>query len=565
MCQNQYFPFNIEYVAELLHLRIRRTCSDGAYVDCPICGDNRGKMKLNYEKNVWRCNYCNNSGGMLKLYASVKNITTSEANREICETILNGDIWNNNFLNIPTIQESHKKVQSSVLADISVIHNTFKALLGMLKLSEQHREHLRSKRGLTDEEIDRLGYKSTPPFYMCKSLTKQLIEQGCIVEGVPGFYTKNGEWTVNFSSILSGILIPVHGVDGRIRGCQIRLDIPLKNDDSSDKDGVKYVWLSSSGKTKGTSSGSPIHYVGSANARVVYLTEGTLKADIANILMNRTFVAIAGINNTSQLDLLFAYLAKHGTESVIIAADMDRFRNENVSRGVSTISIMAKQHGMDSRLLIWNPNYKGVDDWQIALKRRISKTEESVMNFKKRFIYAISDFDDIYSEIAVWQKDKQYDCKLQEYLGLNDEEYEYCSMQNFTLLEQVLLSQRRQQKYRIYQLDLSNGRVIPFAFGGIKYLHKANYEYPPAAEYRLVHNDVLLCEEDEDEHSRLTRIVATYGDELPQNYIGRSVAPSDVIELYDDKKRKYFYRDENGFFPVKFSPMLAKPLIKGNG
>ena len=121
---------------------------------------------------------------------------------------------------------------------------------------------------------------------------------------------------------------------------------------------------------------------------------------------------------------------------------------------------MAKQHGMDSRLLIWNPNYKGVDDWQIALKRRISKTEESVMNFKKRFIYAISDFDDIYSEIAVWQKDKQYDCKLQEYLGLNDEEYEYCSMQNFTLLEQVLLSQRRQQKYRIYQLDLSLSGVM---------------------------------------------------------------------------------------------------------
>ena len=76
-----------------------------------------------------------------------------------------------------------------------------------------------------------------------------------------------------------------------------------------------------------------------------------------------------------------------------------------------------------------------------------------------------------------------------------------------------------------------------------------------------MHNDVLLYAEDEDEHSRLTRIVATYGDELPQNYIGRSVAPSDVIELYDDKERKYFYRDENGFFQVKFSPMLAKPMI----
>ena len=38
-----------------------------------------------------------------------------------------------------------------------------------------------------------------------------------------------------------------------------------------------------------------------------------------------------------------------------------------------------------------------------------------------------------------------------------------------------------------------------------------------------------------------------------------------AIELYDDKERKYFYRDENGFFQVKFSPMLAKPLIKEDG
>lgn len=33
---------------------------------------------------------------------------------------------------------------------------------------------------------------------------------------------------------------------------------------------------------------------------------------------------------------------------------------------------------------------------------------------------------------------------------------------------------------------------------------------------------------------------------------------SDVIELYDDTGRRYFYRDTDGFCPVKFSPMLAK-------
>jgi len=38
------------------------------------------------------------------------------------------------------------------------------------------------------------------------------------------------------------------------------------------------------------------------------------------------------------------------------------------------------------------------------------------------------------------------------------------------------------------------------------------------------------------------------------------VALSDVIELYGDNGRAYFYCDTAGFPGVKFSPMLAKPL-----
>ena len=85
-------------------------------------------------------------------------------------------------------------------------------------------------RGLSDDQIERLGYKSTPPFYMCNSITDKLLEQGYTVEGVPGFYQKNGRWTVNFSTIAAGILLPIRGIDGMIRAFQIRLDTPLKNE-----------------------------------------------------------------------------------------------------------------------------------------------------------------------------------------------------------------------------------------------------------------------------------------------------------------------------------------------
>ena len=54
-----------------------------------------------------------------------------------------------------------------------------------------------------------------------------------------------------------------------------------------------------------------------------------------------------------------------------------------------------------------------------------------------------------------------------------------------------------------------------------------------------------------------------YCDELPKGFPGRNVALSDVIELYEDNDRTYFYCDVDGFTGVKFSPMLAKPLNTG--
>ncbi len=99
-------------------------------------------------------------------------------------------------------------------------------LLGMLTLSKRHREHLRTVRGLTDQQIDALGYKSTPPFYLCRKLADRLLEKGCTLQGVPGFYQKDGHWTVKFYTKTVGILIPARGIDSLIRGLQIRLDVP---------------------------------------------------------------------------------------------------------------------------------------------------------------------------------------------------------------------------------------------------------------------------------------------------------------------------------------------------
>lgn len=536
---SQDFPFGILDVVELLHLHIRRRQADSAYTDCPFCGDRRGKMNVNFVKNVWRCNYCGEHGGMLNLYARVNNTTNSEAYREICDALQAGDTsWGyggaesaDAYAGVPA-REPHAGGQPDMgitqaeRASPQEIHQTYSLMLGMLSLNSAHRAHLRSeKRGLADEQIDSLGFKSTPPYFLCRSLTERLIKQGCRVEGVPGFYLhEGGYWTAKFSSRTAGILIPAIGIDGLIHGMQILLDVPFKDrDDPPEKAGTKYIWLSSSAKNMGVTSGSPVHFIGNPFARTIYVTEGILKADIAHVLLNRSFVAVAGANNVAQLGPLFALLAQNGTELIIEAHDMDKYSNEMIAKGSSKIYLLARQHGMECRRLTWNPNYKGIDDWQLALRKEKQQKEGEDQNLQKDRAFFRQEGEGI----------------LEEKTGLSS----------------------RGCRFRIYQLLFDEGReTIPFAFKGIQDLHKAGYEQPPASDYRLVCDSELACPEEWKDMEILEQISAHYGNHVPEGYKGRPLASSDVVELDDETGRRYFYIDGRTFEPVRFSPFLAKPM-----
>ena len=177
MSQPHDFPFDITDVAELLHLRIRRPSPQGFYVDCPICNDKRGKMHINTQTDTWRCNYCDESGGMLALYAKVHSISTSAAYREISDALLNGVNLSDHAVKYPD-KPKETPAEAAPVADIAVRHKTYTALLAMLTLSKEHRAHLQTVRGLPDEQIERLGYKSMPPFYMCRSLANRLLQNG---------------------------------------------------------------------------------------------------------------------------------------------------------------------------------------------------------------------------------------------------------------------------------------------------------------------------------------------------------------------------------------------------
>ena len=301
------FDYDILDVVHLLRLHKRR----GNYYDCPFCGDTKGRLNINPAKNVFRCNRCDRSGGMLQLYADLHNLTYREANQEIREALNKGEYRE--------AQQAKKKEQAepeqSKLAPLEVRHRTYKEMLDLLPLYEIHKENL-LERGLTMEQIKERRYKSVP-LYGLHKLAESLLERDCELEGVPGFYQDDtGRWTMNFKAKNSGFLVPVESVDGNIQACQIRLDQPRDNN--------KYLWFSSAGYPGGTSSGSPVHVIGDPDAETVYLTEGGLKGSIAHYLSGNTFICAAGVNMYRSVRPVLEELQHRKMKRLVETYDMDK-------------------------------------------------------------------------------------------------------------------------------------------------------------------------------------------------------------------------------------------------
>lgn len=307
------FDYDIRDVVRILNLRIRHKNAHSYDVDCPFCNFKTGKMNVNIERDVFRCNYCNEQGGMLDLYAKLYNLTKSEANRQIREALNLGQYRED--YKAPERKEEPPPVESSERAKEEEIDRTYSEMLSMLTLSRKHQEDL-LRRGLTPEQICIQRYRSVPVFGM-KQMVNTLLEKGCTVKGVPGFYLgEDGRWTVNLSAKKSGILIPVLSMEGRIQGFQIRLDQVT--------DSRKYIWFSSVNNRLGTSSGSPVHIIGSPEAEEVYVTEGALKGTIAHYLSGNTFICAAGVTQYRSLKPVLEAFAGKNLRFVHEAFDMDK-------------------------------------------------------------------------------------------------------------------------------------------------------------------------------------------------------------------------------------------------
>ena len=236
------------------------------YVSCPCCDSDPRKrhLNMNLAKDVFRCPRCGASGGIFDLYSICTGVPREKVRDILIEKL-------GNPAERPARRQELPVVHECPLTDVDTRNVTYLALLSKLTLAPDHLQNLLS-RGLTEEEISRLGYKTTP-IIGTAAIAKQMQSDGLYLAGVPGFYrTESGAWT--FAHEQRGILIPVRNLHGQIQGLQIRRDQVSRR---------KFRWVSSAEKPDGCRAEGWTHLAGPPAAKII-LTEGPMKADVIHTL-----------------------------------------------------------------------------------------------------------------------------------------------------------------------------------------------------------------------------------------------------------------------------------------
>jgi DNA primase len=206
------------------------------------------------------------------------------------------------------------------------LDRVYRTLLGTFSLSKVHTQSLR-KRGLDDAAIESDAYKSSPSAEWKKEIIAKLDHLD--LEGVPGFYKHDGNWTI--AKIPPGILIPVFNSTRQICGIQIRLDAPVT--------GAKYIWFSSSKRPYGTSSGAPFHW---SKPKILIkmdkllVTEGALKANVISCFLGVPVVAAAGVSCFGR-NFAKSLKANHPNITVVICFDSDWRSKEQVRNALKAL------------------------------------------------------------------------------------------------------------------------------------------------------------------------------------------------------------------------------------
>lgn len=341
----------MEDVLPLLGISYNTVRNGTINIPCPQCDTGKGRhLNIDLGKDVFRCPKCGWSGGVFDLYAYFTGLPRKGIRSVILARLGSDDC--------PVVEKPKIEVVPEMpQTDIDTRDETYSALMGRLTLASDHRDNL-NKRGLSDELIDRLGYKTTPVIGM-SLIAKQLIKEGLYLAGVPGFYRQDdGSWALRMER--RGIMIPVKDPDGRIQGIQIRRDNTEKR---------KFRWLSSSGQIDGCSAKTWVHVAG-APSETMLLTEGPMKADIIHALSGHGVIAVPGVSSLGFLPETLHKLREKGLRKIMTCFDMDMICNPFVQEAQKQLGALLEREGFAFGTFFWNPAYKGLDDYLWATVKK---------------------------------------------------------------------------------------------------------------------------------------------------------------------------------------------------
>jgi hypothetical protein len=345
---------------------VKTKASGEALCTCPICSEDKGHLSIDTNQQVYHCFKCMASGkGGLQFYMAYAHIDDwQEALKEL------RGVAGINYIepkDPPPIKET---------VPIDVRDKTYRAFLKKLTLSDINRKNLLD-RGLAAEALD--IYRSLPDevkerWRICKELKKG----GIVIAGVPGFFQRKSNygsyWDFYYPG--PGLLIPILDVQGRIQGMQVRMDQCTDN---------RYRWFSSARKEGGASSGAPVHVAMPKPSKRVWVTEGPLKADIAARILNRPFIAVAGVGNYKNVKPILQEL---GAKQVIIAYDNDEKAStrEIVNQALERLAIE-----LLGKFEVWGVTWdradgKGIDDMlrmRMRNGKEISEDENGGFTFQE--------------------------------------------------------------------------------------------------------------------------------------------------------------------------------------
>lgn len=255
-------------------------------------------------------------------------------------------------VDIPAIKE--KQLTPAVrTAPVEVRDRVYREFLRLLSLYPRHKDDL-IRRGLSEKDIEEKGYKSVPESNKPWNICRRLMEIGCDLTGIPGFYKARSRyggtyWTFNQQP---GYYIPVLDSKGRIQALQRRMDDPGR--------GGKYKLFSGYTSQGGCSCGTPAHVARPVKIKDsrVWITEGPLKADIASKYLGA--VVVGALGATTWKPVLEVVL-ELGTREIVVAYDMDAATNPVVNRAEKALKSELRKFGIKVTRAVWRKE-KGIDD-----------------------------------------------------------------------------------------------------------------------------------------------------------------------------------------------------------